>query len=125
MESCSTRNTIKIQTILTIFFVGILRTLLIIKTRKIAYSWAIHLSFNIIFFSGYYINNTAEQFASEPEQFNIAFGNLTMVLITGLLSLTSLIWLNNHAFMHFKNIIFLKDEHSKCLKKQHAELDLF
>lgn len=85
---------LSIQTILTLFFVGILRNVLILKTRKITYSWAIHLSFNMIFFSGYYINNTTNKFASEPERFNIVFGNLTMVLITGLLALSSLIWLN-------------------------------
>lgn len=83
-----------IQTILTLFFVGILRNVLILKTRKIAYSWAIHLSFNMIFFSGFYINNSTGKFASEPERFNIVFGNLTMVLITGLLATLSLIWLN-------------------------------
>ena len=82
------------QTILTLFFVGILRNALILKTRKIAYSWAIHLSFNMIFFSGFYINNSTEKFASEPERFNIVFGNLTMVMITGLLAIISLIWLN-------------------------------
>lgn len=82
------------QTILTLFFVGILRNVLILKTRKIAYSWAIHLSFNMIFFSGFYINNSTDKFASEPERFNIVFGNMTMVLITGLIAIISLIWLN-------------------------------
>lgn len=85
---------LSIQTILTLFFVGILRNVLILKTRKIAYSWAIHLSFNMVFFSGFYINNTTEKFASEPERFNIVFDNLTMVVLTGLLALVSLIWLN-------------------------------
>jgi hypothetical protein len=82
------------QTILTLFFVGILRNSLILKTRKISYSWAIHLSFNMIFFSGFYINNSTDEFASEPERFNIVLGNLTMVLITGLLATMSMIWLN-------------------------------
>ena len=82
------------QTTLTLFFVGILRNVLILKTRKIAYSWAIHLSFNMIFFSGFFINNDTNKFASEPERFNIVFGNLTMVLITGLLALASFFWLN-------------------------------
>jgi hypothetical protein len=82
------------QTIMTLFFVGILRNVLILKTRKIAYSWAIHLSFNMIFFSGFFINQLTEKFAGEPERFNIVFGNLTMVLITGILALTFLIWLN-------------------------------
>jgi hypothetical protein len=79
---------------MTLFFVGILRNVLILKTRKIAYSWAIHLSFNMIFFSGLFINQSTENFAGEPERFNIVFGNLTMVLTTGLLAFISLIWLN-------------------------------
>ncbi len=90
-----------IQSILSLFFVGILRNVLILKTRKIVYSWAIHLSFNIIFFSGFYINNATEKFASEPERFNIVFGNLTMVLITGFFALTSLIWLNRNGLIYY------------------------
>jgi hypothetical protein len=86
---------LSVQTILTLFFVGIVRNALILKTRKIAYSWALHLSFNMIFFSGFYINNSTEQFAKEPERFNIVFGNLTMVVTTGLLAALSLFWLNN------------------------------
>lgn len=82
------------ETIMTLLFVGILRNVLILKTRKISYSWAIHLSFNMIFFSGFFINQTSEKFAGEPERFNIVFGNMTMVLITGILAITSLIWLN-------------------------------
>lgn len=89
--------TLSLPTILVLFFVGILRNTLILKTRKIAYSWAIHLSFNIIFFSGYYINNTTNLVADEPERFNLIFGNLTMVIITGLLAILSIIWLNTKA----------------------------
>lgn len=92
------------QTILTLFFVGILRNALILKTRKIAYSWAIHLSFNMIFFSGFYINNSTDKFASEPERFNIVFGNLTMVLITGLLATISIIWMNMNRLKNNKQI---------------------
>ncbi len=97
------------QTILTLFFVGVFRNVLILKTKKIAYSWAIHLSFNMIFFSGFYINNATEQFASEPERFNIVFGNMVMVLITGLLAFSSLVWLNinglqNSCLVKIKNI---------------------
>lgn len=82
------------ETVVTLFLVGILRNALILKTRKIAYSWAIHLSFNMIFFSGFFINQSTEKFAGEPERFNIVFGNFTMLLITGLLAALSLIWLN-------------------------------
>lgn len=85
---------LSIQTILSLFFVGVLRNVLILKTRKITYSWAIHLSFNMIFFSGFYINRATEEFASEPERFNIIFGNVMMVFITGLIASVSIVWLN-------------------------------
>mgnify|MGYP000483553539 CR=1 FL=1 len=91
------------QTILTLFFVGILRNALILRTRKIAYSWAIHLSFNIVFFSGFFINNATGKMASEPECFNIVFGNLTMVLTTGILAIISLIWMNKSKQTMSKN----------------------
>lgn len=81
-------------TILSLFFVGVLRNALILKTRKITYSWAIHLSFNVIFFSGYYIHTTTQKFVGEPERFNIVFGNFTMVAITGMLAVLSMLWLN-------------------------------
>lgn len=81
-------------TILTLFFVGVLRNTLILKTRKIAYSWAIHLSFNMIFFSGFFIKKGTDYIASEPERFNIVFGNLPMLILTGLLAILSLLWLN-------------------------------
>lgn len=83
-----------LTTTITLFFVGILRNSLILKTRNIAFSWAIHLSFNIIFFSGFFINIDTQSFPSEPEVFNIVFGNLTMLAVTGLLALISTIWLN-------------------------------
>lgn len=85
---------LSLQTIFSLFFVGILRNVLILKTRKIAYSWAIHLSYNMVFFSGFFINNMTTEFASEAERFNIVFGNMIMVITTGLLALASLIWLN-------------------------------
>jgi len=81
-------------TILTLFFVGVLRNVLILKTRKIAYAWAIHLSFNMIFFSGFCINNQTNTFASEPERFNIVLGNWPIALVMGVLAFLSIVWLN-------------------------------
>jgi len=81
-------------TIACLFFVGLLRNVLILKTRKIAYAWAIHLSFNLIFFSGFFVSITNNRIAMEPEEFNIVFDNLSMPIITGSLALGSLIWLN-------------------------------
>lgn len=86
------------ETLMTLFFVGILRNALILKTRKIAWSWAIHLSFNLVFFQGFFIHRETDHFATVPERFNIVFGNLPMLLITGLLAVISLIWLNYRRF---------------------------
>lgn len=85
-------------TILTLFFVGVLRNALILKTRKITFSWAIHLSFNIIFFSGFFIDKQSQLVISEPEKFNLVFGNLSMLLLTALLAFLSVIWLNLSGF---------------------------
>lgn len=81
-------------TIATLFFVGILRNSLILKTRNIALSWAIHLSFNMVFFSGLFVNIKTGEFPREPEVFNIVFGNRTMLVFTGILALASIVWLN-------------------------------
>lgn len=81
-------------TLSTLFFVGVLRNSLILKTRKIAYSWAIHLSFNLIYFPGFFIDSKNGNFASEPEKFNITFGNWPMFFLTLLLAILSLFWLN-------------------------------
>lgn len=83
-----------VTTIMTLFFVGVLRNSLILQTRKITFSWAIHLSFNMIFFSGFFIHTHTQNFPSEPEVFNIVFGNLTILTATGVLALISMIWLN-------------------------------
>jgi len=83
-----------VSSLSALFFVGILRNILIMKTRKIAYSWAIHLSFNLVFFAGFFVHGSTKVIASEPERFNIIFGNITMLIITGFLALISLIWFN-------------------------------
>ncbi len=84
-------------TILSLFFVGVLRNSLILKTRNISLSWAIHLSFNLIFFSGLFIDVQTGVFPVEPKVFNIVFGNIPMLTFTGILAGVSLIWLNIHA----------------------------
>jgi hypothetical protein len=80
-------------TLSTLFFVGVLRNSLILKTRKITNSWAVHLSFNLIFFPGFYISPNAE-FISEPEKFNLVFGNWPMFILTLIFALLSVFWLN-------------------------------
>lgn len=85
------------QTVLSLFFVGIIRNALILKTRKVAYSWAIHLAVNLVFFPGYYIHHTTHTMAAEPDKFNLVFGNHTMMILTGIFAVVSLIWMNRRA----------------------------
>jgi hypothetical protein len=63
---------------------------------------AIHLSFNLIFYAGFIINMHTNMFPSEPEIFNIIFGNTTMLLLSGLLAVGSLIWLNTNKLKNSK-----------------------
>jgi hypothetical protein len=92
-----------INTLLVLFFVGIIRNILILKTRKIIYSWALHLSFNLIFFSGFFVSASGNKMASEPERFNIVFGNWLMLLLTGTLAVFCIFWLNKERFRFQKN----------------------
>ncbi len=89
-------------TIASLFFVGILRNVLILKTRKIVFSWAIHLSFNFVFYAGFIVDPITNIFPREPEAFNIIFGNLIMLLLSGLLAVASLIWLNTNKLINSK-----------------------
>lgn len=79
-----------VQTVMTLVFAWLLRNVFILITSKISFSWTIHPSFNMNFFPGFWINNTAEKFTCEPERFNIVFENSKMVVITGLLATISL-----------------------------------
>lgn len=92
-----------VKTVLTLFFVGVLRNVFILKTRKITYSWAIHLSFNFIFFAGLYVDVASGTFASEPDKFNIVFGNWLMLGLTGTLAFASLLWLNVDRLKNISN----------------------
>ena len=79
---------------LEFFFVGLIRNVLILKTRKIVYSWALHLSFTLVYITGFYVNIDISYIAREPERFNVVFGNIPMVILTGFLAIKALIWLN-------------------------------
>jgi len=93
------------STLLTLFFVGVIRNILILKTRKIVYSWALHLSFNLVFFSGFFVKVTTNKMASEPEKFNIVFGNWLMLALTGTVAIMFIIWLNKDKIFSRSNSV--------------------
>lgn len=82
---------LKFTTMGSLFFVGILRNVLILKTRKIALSWAVHLSFNLIFYASAIVEPNTKIFASETERFNIVFGNYIFFFLAGIFAGASLI----------------------------------
>lgn len=82
------------ETLLSLFVVGLIRNALILKTRQITFAWALHLSFNLIFFPGFFIDMDTKTLAGEPERFNIVFGNWAMVLAIGIAAIAALVWLN-------------------------------
>jgi hypothetical protein len=91
-----TRSGLTLTTIVGLFFAGIIRNVLILKTRKIFLSWAVHLSFNYIFITSVILDPKTNLGPSEPELFNIVFGNHTMLFLTGICAGAALIWLNSN-----------------------------
>ena len=75
-------------TLISLFLVGLIRNFLILRTGKIAYSWAIHLSWNLMFFQNFMIQSNGES-ASEPRRFNLILGDIRVMIF--ILVVTSLV----------------------------------
>lgn len=69
-------------TLLTIFAVGLLRNNLILAAGNIAFAWAIHLGWNLVFMDSSYVS-TAQARLAEPAVFNAILGN---VLVLGVIA---------------------------------------
>lgn len=82
---------IKINTLIAIFFVGVIRNNLIIKYRHIGYSWALHFGWMAIMFGSYPYWNNSKLGLTEPERFNILLGSCEMLILSGILAIISLI----------------------------------
>ena len=92
-SSMQFKTSLTLLTLFSLFFVGVLRNVLILKTGKIVYSWALHLSFNLVFLPGFFINKSTGEIANEPQRFNIVFGNYPMLILTGILAVASLVYM--------------------------------
>ncbi|KQC14342.1 MAG: hypothetical protein APR63_05755 [Desulfuromonas sp. SDB] len=92
-SSMQFKTSLTLLTLFSLFFVGVLRNVLILKTGKIVYSWALHLSFNFVFLPGFFINKSTGEIANEPQRFNIVFGNYPMLILTGILAIASLVYM--------------------------------
>ena len=69
-------------TLLTIYAVGLLRNNLILAAGNIAFAWAVHLGWNLVFMDSSYVS-TAQARLAEPAVFNAVLGN---VLVLGVIA---------------------------------------
>ena len=80
-----------VTTLTSLFLVGVLRNLLILRSGKITYAWAIHLSWNLLFFTTLILLPNGE-FASEPRRFNLILGDSYMLAIIGVATILVAAW---------------------------------
>ena len=73
------------STLLSLFFVGVLRNNALLSRGNLALAWGIHLGWNTVFFSG------ALQGVTEPVTFDVVFGRWPTVLLTGALAALSFV----------------------------------
>jgi hypothetical protein len=81
----SDRGNIEFTTLTTLFFIGIVRNELIIKTGHIGYSWALHCSWIAIMFGTYHYFVGTDYGLTEITRFNTYLGSNEMLLISSLL----------------------------------------
>lgn len=78
-------------TLISLFLVGLIRNQLILRTGKITYSWAIHLSWNFMFFQNFMIQSNGEN-ASEPRRFNLIFGDFRVMIMIFIITFFVIFW---------------------------------
>lgn len=84
---------IRLTTLLTLFFIGVVRNNLILYTGHVGYSWALHFSWMAVMFGSSHEYLYGHSRLSEPERFNIYLGSFEMMVLSTLLFVISLIFL--------------------------------
>ena len=84
---------IETQTLITLFLVGLVRNNLIIVTRHIGYSWALHFGWMVVLFGSfpYWIDTNTG--LTEPERFNIFLGSNEMLILSCIVAGLSFLYL--------------------------------
>ncbi|NQU87481.1 MAG: hypothetical protein HQ541_17135 [Mariniphaga sp.] len=95
------RGIITISTIISLFLIGVTRNNIIITTKHIGYSWALHFSWMAIMFGSYHFFTETEQALTEYERFNLYLGSYEMLLISVILAAVSFWFLKKK--LKFKN----------------------
>ena len=78
------RGIIGISALITLFLVGFVRNSLILHTRHIGYSWALHFGWMAIMFGSMHIYSETDIRLTELERFNTYLGSPCMVMISAL-----------------------------------------
>lgn len=87
------RGVIGISTLTTLFLIGFVRNSLIILTRHIGYSWALHFGWMTVMFGSMHIYSETNLRLTELERFNTYLGSPWMVIISALTAGLTLLYL--------------------------------
>ncbi len=74
------RGIIRISTLTTLFLIGFVRNSLILRTRHIGYSWALHFGWIVVMFGSSHVDKATDKGLSELERFNTYLGSMEMIL---------------------------------------------
>ena len=92
------RGNMEIITLLSLFFVGLLRNNLIIITGHIGYSWALHFAWMAVMFGCYHYNTDTMNEISELHRFNTYLGSPLMLIVSIILAAGSFCLWKSRAF---------------------------
>lgn len=87
------RGIIEVSTLVTLFFIGIVRNNIILYTGHIGYSWALHFGWMAVMFGSWHRYVGTEKYLGELIRFNTYLGSVEMFILSGVLLLLSVyIW---------------------------------
>jgi hypothetical protein len=87
------RGIIGIPTLTTLFFIGFVRNSLILQTRHIGYSWALHFGWIAVMFGSWHVDMDTNKYLTEPARFNTYLGSAEMLIISGVLAILFAVYL--------------------------------
>ncbi|HEX2937252.1 MAG TPA: hypothetical protein VHO72_17995 [Bacteroidales bacterium] len=83
------RGIIEVSTLVTLFFIGIVRNNIILYTGHIGYSWALHFGWMAVMFGSWHRYAATEKYLGELIRFNIYLGSVEMLILSSLMLLLS------------------------------------
>ncbi len=77
-------GTLSLVALASVFAAGVLRNNCILSTGNIAFAWAIHFGWNLVFIDSVYLLSAAQVELSEPQMFNAVLGSLPVLILVWL-----------------------------------------